>query len=90
MSKNTLERKSVTDWNAYGQELAAQDNALGSSFEAEDGARDNGHMRLIIGYNATTQEIAVSDSWGPAAAERWLYVPTAVRISQGRLSYVSW
>lgn len=32
----------------------------------------NGHMRLIIGYNEKSQEIAFSDSWGPAYSVRWI------------------
>ena len=47
-------------------------------------------MRLIIGYNATTNEIAISDSWGQIAAERWMYAGTAAKISQGDLGYLSW
>jgi hypothetical protein len=31
-----------------------------------------GHICLIIGYNALTDEIAISDSWGPHFAERWV------------------
>ena len=89
-SENTVDRKDTSDLTAYRKELANQDKALGSSFQAMDTARDNGHMRLIIGYNESTDEIAISDSWGAAAAERWLYVPTANRISQGDLTYLSW
>jgi hypothetical protein len=31
-----------------------------------------GHTRLIVGYNAKSGEIAVSDSWGPGAECRWI------------------
>ena len=31
-----------------------------------------GHMCLIIGYNKATDEVAISDSWGPKFAERWV------------------
>ena len=43
----------------------------------------NGHVRLIIGYNDKTGEIAFSDSWGPQAAERWMTQEEAQAISQG-------
>ena len=43
----------------------------------------NGHVRLIIGYNDKTGEIAFSDSWGPRAAERWMTQEEAQAISQG-------
>lgn len=33
-----------------------------------------GHICLIIGYNKATDEIAISDSWGPAFAERWIRI----------------
>jgi hypothetical protein len=89
-SKNTEERKKVTDWNAYAKDLVTQDAALGPNFSGQDMARTNGHMRLIIGYNAATNEIAISDSWGEAMAERWMYVGTADRISQGQIGYLSW
>ncbi len=89
-NKNSHDRKTVTDWSAYSKNLATQDAALGTSFRAEDTDHNNGHMRLIIGYNAATGEIAISDSWGSAMAERWLYAPTAKRISQGDLTYLSW
>jgi hypothetical protein len=88
-SKNTLERQTVADWTAYTKSLADEDAALGD-LVAPNSDRTNGHMRLIIGYNANTNEIAISDSWGPAAAERWMYAPTALKISQGQLSYLSW
>jgi hypothetical protein len=42
----------------------------------------NGHVRLIIGYNDKTGEIAFSDSWGPRAAERWMTQEEAQAISQ--------
>lgn len=36
-----------------------------------------GHARLITGYNAKTDEIAMSDSWGEWAEERWITVEEA-------------
>ncbi len=32
----------------------------------------SGHVCLIVGYNEKTREIAISDSWGQAATERWM------------------
>jgi hypothetical protein len=88
-SLHTRERKSVTDWSAYADHLRADDALLGQ-FQAAADDNGNGHMRLIIGYNATTNEIAISDSWGEVAAERWMYAPTALKISQGEVGYLSW
>jgi hypothetical protein len=88
-SQHTHERKTVTDWAKYADSLKADDAALGQ-VDGPNENRSNGHMRLIIGYNPATNEIAISDSWGEAAAERWMYAPTAVKISQGQLAYLSW
>lgn len=41
------------------------------SGQGEDG-NVSGHICLIIGYNDKTGEIAISDSWGPKFAERWV------------------
>jgi hypothetical protein len=45
---------------------------------------------MIIGYNKKTNELAITDSWGPNYAERWITVEEAQAISQGILSQVSW
>lgn len=42
------------------------------------------HMCMIIGYNDKTGELAVSDSWGPAFAERWITEEEAVAVSQAQ------
>jgi hypothetical protein len=41
-----------------------------------------GHVCLIIGYNEKTREIAISDSWGPQATERWMTEEEARQILQ--------
>lgn len=40
------------------------------------------HICMIIGYNKETGEIAVSDSWGPRYAERWITCEEAVAVTQ--------
>ena len=87
--QHSRERKTVTDWSKYADKLRTDDAALGQ-VDGPDETHSNGHMRLIIGYNTATNEIAISDSWGAAAAERWMYAGTAVKISQGQLAYLSW
>ena len=47
-------------------------------------------MRMIIGYNTQTDELAISDSWGPGYAERWITVKEAQDISANELAYVQW
>jgi hypothetical protein len=52
--------------------------------------RGNGHMCMIIGYNKETNELAISDSWGPSYAERWITVEEAQAITQGMFWEISW
>ncbi|MCX6972401.1 MAG: hypothetical protein NTV93_19935 [Verrucomicrobia bacterium] len=47
------------------------------------------HMCMIIGYNEKTGEIAVSDSWGPRFAERWMTEEEANAVSQGQLMAIN-
>ncbi|MEI6493724.1 MAG: hypothetical protein WCO94_14345, partial [Verrucomicrobiota bacterium] len=50
---------------------------------------NQGHMCMIIGYNEKTGEIAVSDSWGPRYAERWMTEEEANAVSQGQLMAIN-
>jgi hypothetical protein len=43
-----------------------------------------GHICLIIGYNEKTREIAISDSWGESATERWMTEEEARQIKSAR------
>jgi len=47
-----------------------------------------GHICLITGYNAATDELAISDSWGPAFRERWITEDEAAWISSGDLRMI--
>ncbi len=49
---------------------------------------ENGHVCLIIGYNTATDEIAISDSWGPEFKERWIAVDEAEAITGRELYYL--
>jgi hypothetical protein len=44
--------------------------------------KSKAHVCLIIGYNKQTGEVALSDSWGPAFAERWVTFEEAKAVSQ--------
>ncbi|SDT88998.1 hypothetical protein SAMN05444156_0465 [Verrucomicrobium sp. GAS474] len=50
----------------------------------------NGHMRMIVGYNKESQEIAISDSWGLWFEERWLPFDQAQQISENILYTIRW
>jgi len=51
---------------------------------------EGGHICLIVGYNAETGELAISDSWGPKFAERWVHVSDARKVSRGSLYVIKW
>ncbi|MBT8043118.1 MAG: C39 family peptidase [Pontiella sp.] len=59
------------------------------SGQAED-TGSGGHICLIIGYNKQTGEIAISDSWGPRFAERWVKAKDARRVSRGGMNVIKW
>ncbi len=48
------------------------------------------HACLIIGYNRATNEVAVSDSWGPHFQERWVPVAAAQKITQDEYWVLAW
>jgi hypothetical protein len=80
-NENTAKRRSVTDWNAYAKEIAASADVIAK----QDKPDDAHHICMIVGYNETTNEFAVSDSWGPSFERRWVPVPVANWASQGGL-----
>ena len=51
--------------------------------------RASGHVCMIIGHNKQTGEIAVSDSWGPEYAERWVTPEEARAVSQGTFQVIN-
>jgi hypothetical protein len=79
-------RERITDWKAWKESLKT------ARKEARKirPPRENGHVCLIIGYNADTGEIAISDSWGPEYRERWITAEEAEAITQRYLSVITW
>ncbi len=73
-------------WEEYKSTLGLQHH---SGLQGK-GNEDSGHMRMIIGYNKDTNEVAISDSWGPGMAERWITLEDAKQISLGLLIAVRW
>ncbi|HVE16517.1 MAG TPA: hypothetical protein VNB29_07260 [Chthoniobacterales bacterium] len=84
INNRTVQRRSVTDWAAYKQMLKA--TRLAARHVRTN--PEDGHMRLITGYNANTGEIAISDSWGPSYTERWITEDEANAISQGSFTII--
>jgi len=77
-------RIAVTDWNEWREAF------LPSLKKTEPLKPDPryGHICLIVGYNASTGEIAISDSWGPGSTERWMTEEEARQIQAGSLSVI--
>lgn len=80
-NQRTVERKRVTDWNAYGEKIGVE---AAENAEAMKSVKDNFHVCMIIGYNEATNELAVSDSWGPRYAIRWVHIDEAAAVANGR------
>ncbi len=84
ITKRSGERRDVTDWKAYAESLKPWRKAARQILTR----REDGHMCMIVGYNAATGEIAISDSWGPQYRERWITVEEANAISGGDFTIV--
>lgn len=79
-SQRTIERHRVTDWSAWQKKLKKEER------EIQFGkVRNTAHACLITGYNKDSNEIAVSDSWGPEFEERWISAEHAQQVSQGSI-----
>jgi hypothetical protein len=78
-NSNTLKRSSISDWKAHTASIAAENLAFAKSAKPEA----NHHICMIIGYNEATQEVAVSDSWGPRFELRWVPIAVADWASAG-------
>lgn len=77
--KNTADRAKVTDWGAYATTIAAEYSKIAETAKPAS----NYHICMITGYNEKTQEIAVSDSWGPRFELRWVPIAAANWASSG-------
>lgn len=80
-NENTERRRSVSDWPAYATDIAAKAEVIAK----KEKPAENYHICMIIGYNEATNELAVSDSWGPSFERRWVPVKVASWASSGGL-----
>lgn len=87
---------SVDDYNELADENTEGRAADESSFREEISGKAlklsekpkpeiNRHICMIIGYNETTNELAVSDSWGKRFELRWIPLELADWVSSGKL-----
>jgi hypothetical protein len=72
------QRKDMVDPQSWSESLA-EVRRLAKKWPKDP---ETGHICMIIGYNEQTGELAVSDSWGPQFAERWITVEEAKAVSQ--------
>ncbi len=86
LTRRSVERRRVEDWPAYDKML----DPLRKGARRLRPNPENGHMCMIIGYNPITDEIAISDSWGPQFAERWITADEANAVSAGQFTVVNW
>ncbi|MFA6560478.1 MAG: hypothetical protein WCV00_01055 [Verrucomicrobiia bacterium] len=88
ISSRSKERLTVMDWKAWPEKLKSARNVskVGPKMlqmpDSPGGEVNNGHIRMIVGYNAKTGEIALSDSWGKHFEERWATVDEAKAMTQ--------
>ena len=76
----TVARREITDWESWAKHVKS--DARSAELRKD---MNSAHACLIIGYNKETDEIAVSDSWGPAYDERWISAEQAEQVSQGSI-----
>lgn len=69
-NQRTYERENVTDQQAWSSKISEEAETEAPALEKQN---ENHHICMIIGYNEATNEFAVSDSWGPRYALRWVH-----------------
>jgi hypothetical protein len=75
-----------TESRASESKVAAKEiEAKATEVAAKAKPESNGHLCMIIGYNEITNEIAVSDSWGPHFELRWVPLAVADWVSGGKI-----
>jgi hypothetical protein len=88
ITDRTQSRKQATDWKEWNDSL--KDIRKKAKKEIKITKDHEGHVCMIIGYNAQTEELATTDSWGPEYTERWWTIQEAEAISQGNLFIIKW
>ena len=77
-NKRSEKRKTVKDFKAWADEIQAEVDEIGEGVMSQNA---NHHICMIIGYNEETQELAVSDSWGPNYELRWVHIDIAKAVT---------
>ena len=84
LTDRSVQRRKVTDWGLYRKMLQPR-RQIARRIHTDP---EDGHMCMITGYNPLTGEIAISDSWGPQFAERWITEEEANAISGGEFTVI--
>ena len=77
-NERTERRDEETSFSEYAEAIAIEAKSNADKLYN----RGNYHICMIVGYNETTGEIAVSDSWGKAYERRWIHHLEAEAVSQ--------
>jgi hypothetical protein len=76
-NQRTKERETVEDFAAWASDIAEE----AAEVEPQLKADANYHICMVIGYNEATNEVAVSDSWGPRYELRWVHLDVAKAVT---------
>ena len=77
-NERSAAREEVTDFAKWSTEISAEATQYAPIMATN---RDNYHICMVIGYNEATNEVAVSDSWGPRYEIRWVHVDIAKAVT---------
>lgn len=83
-NKRSAARTKIEDLAAWANEIQQEADQAVPLLKS---IQDNHHICMIIGYNETTNELAVSDSWGPRYELRWVHLDIASAVTS-RNSFV--
>ena len=73
-NRRTKERSKVEDFATWAYEISDEAEKMVPQLESIEA---NYHICMVIGYNEATNEVAVSDSWGPRYELRWVNADVA-------------
>ena len=76
-NERTKEREGVEDFTVWASDIAAEAAEVAPQLKADA----NYHICMVIGYNEATNEVAVSDSWGPRYELRWVHLDIAKAVT---------
>ncbi len=74
----TRQRADVKDFAQWAKEISKEAQEVAPSLKNDN---THHHICMIIGYNEKTNELAVSDSWGPRYELRWVHLDIAKAVT---------